>query len=115
MESRIIARGVELRKGTRNLLEERIMIGIRRYHDRLRRCVARVARTGTSPDRWTCAISADIDAGPHLDVAANAGGCEECVECAMHKLKEKLRKVLGEKSPMHQSARTQFAVTPTSD
>lgn len=112
MESKIVARGIQIRKGRRNLLEERVMIGIRRYHDRIRRFVVRLSQPGDSPALWNCAISVFIEHGPQVEVTARAAGCEESVECAVHRLRERLRKTLGEKSPLHEFARKHLASFP---
>ena len=110
MVTRIMTKGFELSQGKRSLLEERILIGIRRYLERISDVVVRLTVSGKTDDLWSCAITIDIDRGPQIDVTAHGNERGESVEKAIHRAKDRLRKILGERNPLHDSARSRLVL-----
>lgn len=111
MVTKIMTKGFELSQGKRNLLEERILVGIRRHIEKISSVVVRLATSAKAGSQWSCAITIDIDRGPQIDVVAEADEREESIEKAVHRAKDRLRKTLGEKSPLHESARSHAAMS----
>ncbi|MCB9853565.1 MAG: HPF/RaiA family ribosome-associated protein [Phycisphaerales bacterium] len=111
MVTKIMTKGFELSQGKRSLLEERILVGVRRYVDRISSVDIRLENSSNASNHWSCAITIDIDRGPQIDVAAQSDEREDSIEKAVHRAKDRLRKTLGEKSPLHDSLRHRPAMT----
>ena len=111
MVTQIFTKGFELSRGKRSLLEEHLLVGVRRYMDKISGVIVRLADTAVAGKRWTCAMTIDLDKGPQIDVTASAEGREESIDIAIHRARDRLRKTVGERNPMHVSSRESTSTT----
>ncbi|HPF37923.1 MAG TPA: HPF/RaiA family ribosome-associated protein [Phycisphaerae bacterium] len=111
MVTQICTKGFELSRGKRSLLEEHLLVGVRRYIDRISSVIVRLADTAVAGERWTCAMTIELDKGPQIDVTASAEGREESIDIAIHKARDRLRKTVGQRNPRRQSTRASTSTT----